>query len=423
MATDPNKTVFISYRRSTSQELARSIFMHLKYNGYDAFFDVNTMDNGAFDDIILNQIGARTHFISIISKGAFERCANDGDWVRREIEEAMRLGRNVVPILWEGCDFAHETNFLPDHIRDDFRRLSGLPLNHFYFDSGMDILTTRFLKSPTHPVKLKTVSTQEQREVEQRKAKIITPTRKSLELMPKPFAWVDIPAGKVTIEKGGYLTQDTTFDVSAFQMSKYPITNAQFEMFANHPDGYENDSWWDFSDEAKGWRKHNPILRNTSFSGDTMPRTNISWYESVAFCQWMIAQTSEIITLPTEQEWQRAAEGNDGRAYPWGNRFDKVRCNTRESGIGKNTPVTHYEGLGDSPFGVVDMSGNTWKWCLTEYDFGNIKLTGYERRIVRGGSCLGNQDFARASHRTYENPYIPNFLDFNIGFFVVCHPY
>ena len=78
--TDPNKTVFISYRRSTSQELARAIFMHLKYNGYDAFFDVNAMDNGAFDEIILNQIGARTHFISIISKGAFERCVDDGAW-------------------------------------------------------------------------------------------------------------------------------------------------------------------------------------------------------------------------------------------------------------------------------------------------------------------------------------------------------
>ncbi|MDX2076371.1 MAG: SUMF1/EgtB/PvdO family nonheme iron enzyme [bacterium] len=434
MATDPNKTVFISYRRSTSQELARSIFMHLKYNGYDAFFDVNTMDNGAFDDIILNQIGARTHFISIISKGAFERCVNDGDWVRREIEEAMRLGRNVVPILWEGCDFTHETNFLPDHIRDDFRRLSGLPLTHFYFDSGMDILTTRFLKSPTHPVTLKTVSTQEQREIEQRKVQIETapppkPTRKSLELMPKPFAWVDIPAGKVTIEAGGYLDKATTFDVGAFQMSKYPITNAQYRLFVDAC-GYTEKRWWTedgWQAKLDGWDWVHSFWEKTGkawiqprywdnqdLNGVNHPVVGVSWYEAIAFCQWMSTQTGENITLPTEQQWQWVAQGSDGRKYPWGNIFDSNRCNTIESGIGKTTPVAQYEGKGDSPFGVVDMSGNVWKWCLTEYETGDVGLIGNEERIMRGGSFLGDSDSILL--RYWTDPMVTE-----TGFYIVCN--
>lgn len=246
-------------------------------------------------------------------------------------------------------------------------------------------------------------------------------TRKSLTLMPKPFAWVDIPAGQVTLtDMGGYLKNPTTFSVDAFQMSKYLITNAQFDVFVNHDDGYKNPAWWGFSDEAMVWRKDNPQPRNTAFVGDTMPRTNVSWYEAIAFCGWMSAQTGEAITLPTEQEWQWAAQGSDGRAYPWGNTFDSNRCNTKESGMGKTTPVTQYEGKGDSPFGVADMSGNVWKWCLTAYESGGIKLTGSEKRILCGGSWLDLADVARASYRSNVDPL--NRYD-RLGFFVVCRPY
>jgi len=245
-------------------------------------------------------------------------------------------------------------------------------------------------------------------------------TRKSLELMPKPFAWMDIPAGQVTLtDMGGYLKESTTFAVGVFQMSKYLITNAQFDVFVNHDDGYKNPAWWGFSDEAKAWRKDNPQPRNTAFAGDTMPRTNVSWYEAVAFCGWMSAQTGEAITLPTEQEWQWVAQGSDVREYPWGNTFDSNRCNTKESGIGKITPVTQYEGKGDSPFGVVDMSGNVWKWCLTSNTSGNTNLIGSETRIVRGGSWSSYAGGACASYR--DGDY-PSYRDDNFGFFVVCHP-
>jgi len=424
--TDPNKTVFISYRRSTSQELARSIFMHLKYNGYDAFFDVNTMDNGAFDDIILNQIGARTHFISIISKGAFERCVNEGDWVRREIEEALRLGRNVVPIIWENCDFAHETNFLPAHIREDFRRLSGLPLTHFYFDSGMGILTDRFLKPPTHAVKLKTISAQEQRQVEQRKAQIETPPPPSPtpvgtaflpstppqiftppipSFLPKPFEWCKIDGGNVTL-KGlyeGYMKQDTTVHVPDFFMAKYPVTNAQYQVFVDAPDGYKNLDWWHYSEGAKAWRKANPKPKHTAFVGDDHPRTNITWYESVAFTLWMSNKLSLNIHLPTDEQWQRAAIGDKNWAYPYGNEFDKNRCNLISKGT---TLVTQYPN-GASPFGVMDMSGNVWEWCFTSYDKGNIPLKDAideQKYVLRGGSWGGSIDVLRAVVRSRFSP-------------------
>jgi hypothetical protein len=99
------KSVFISYRRALGEHFARSIFQDLKMNGWDVLLDVNTIDSGDFDRIILNQIGARAHFILLISQGSLERCTDSSDWVLREVREAIQLERNIVPVIEEGADF------------------------------------------------------------------------------------------------------------------------------------------------------------------------------------------------------------------------------------------------------------------------------------------------------------------------------
>jgi len=166
--TDAEKTVFISYRRSTSKHLARAIFMELREHGYDVFLDVNTIDSGAFDTIILNQIAARAHFVVLLSPGALERCANEGDWLRREIEEAIQLKRNIVPVIEEGFDFETEMGYLPEAWREEFKRFNGPRLFHDYFEAGMETLRTRFLKQPEYSVPVKSPPTPEQAEVRQR---------------------------------------------------------------------------------------------------------------------------------------------------------------------------------------------------------------------------------------------------------------
>lgn len=104
--------------------------------------------------------------------------------------------------------------------------------------------------------------------------------------------------------------------------------------------------------------------------------------------------------LPTEDQWQYAAQGDDGRVYPWGNHFDAKHCNTNESEIGKTSPVRQYAGKGDSPFGVIDMAGNVSEWCVTDYvSKANDIYTTAERRVVRGGSWGSSHDLARVVDR------------------------
>lgn len=146
---DAEKSVFISYRRSVSRHLARSIALDLRAHGYDVFFDVDTVDSGEFDRIVLQQIARRTHFVLVLSRGALERCTDEGDWLRREIETALHLKRNIVPVFEANFSFSAEASHLPESIRD-LPRFNGIPIYHFYFDAAMETLRNRFLKEPQH---------------------------------------------------------------------------------------------------------------------------------------------------------------------------------------------------------------------------------------------------------------------------------
>ncbi|MCA9912790.1 MAG: TIR domain-containing protein [Anaerolineae bacterium] len=100
----PEKTVFISYRR-TNAFTALAVYQDLTQHGYDVFFDYNSIDSGDFEQVILNNILSRTHFIVILTPSALERCNEPGDWLRREIETALDSKRNIVPLMFEGFSF------------------------------------------------------------------------------------------------------------------------------------------------------------------------------------------------------------------------------------------------------------------------------------------------------------------------------
>lgn len=183
----------------------------------------------------------------------------------------------------------------------------------------------------------------------------------SHQLLPAPFAWIDIPG------KG-------------YSIAKYPITNAQFAKFIE-AGGYKQQKWWtqvgwqqrqkDGWTEPRFWQDS----KYSKWNDAKHPVIGVSWYEVVAFCLWLSEVTGENIMLPTEDQWQYAVQGDDLRTYPWGNEWDGNKCNNsvRPCSSGMVTSVRKYEGIGDSPFGVVDMAGNLREWCthkaLKSFDF------------------------------------------------------
>ncbi len=229
--------------------------------------------------------------------------------------------------------------------------------------------------------------------------------------------WCEVPAGTLHVINGknGHSTHDT-LHVDGFYISKYPVTNAQYRLFLDDPKGFGNPKWWEFSSFARAWRMENLEPVPSQFTGDERPRENVTWYEAMAFCNWLSSKIGVRITLPTRQQWQRAAKGSDNRLYPWGNDFDPNRCNTRESKIRQSTAVMRYD-KGVSLFGAYDMAGNVWEWCLNgNYDDCDISTNG--SRAVQGGSYIS------ASERVQNDfHYVlsPEYHYGSIGFRLACY--
>lgn len=139
--------MFLSYRRQNSAYVARTIFQHLRQHGFDVFMDVESLEGGQFTIAIERQIAACAHFVVVLAPGSLERTADPEDVFRCEIQRALELGRNVVPVLMEEFSF----DVARSHLTGPLEALAGynaVRLFHEYVDSGLERLR-RFLGQPT----------------------------------------------------------------------------------------------------------------------------------------------------------------------------------------------------------------------------------------------------------------------------------
>lgn len=232
--------------------------------------------------------------------------------------------------------------------------------------------------------------------------------------------------------------------INAFAIGKYPVTNAEFAEFIA-AGGYVTETYW----TAMGWKWQQGRLGAKNGLQDPLPafwhepRLNqprcpvvgVSWYEAVAFCNWMTRRDVSVkrlerlvYRLPTEAEWEYAARGeNSARNFPWGDRFERGRANTAEAGFGGTTPVSHFP-AGVSPFGVWDLAGNVFEWTLSKWggnwqalefaypyraNDGREDVQGSGARVMRGGSWFNGYQEALCAYRSR---YLAGSRGSNIGF-------
>ena len=168
-----------------------------------------------------------------------------------------------------------------------------------------------------------------------------------------------IPAGKFEM-MGDTCTERLSMNlyVDAFYMDKYEVTNGQYKQFIdtnpqwqkpNIPDKYHNGSYLDH------WNGNNYPIGKENY-----PVTHVSWYAAMAYAQWAGKR------LPTEAEWDKAGRGGlVGMNYPWGDAIDANKANY-DGNFDGPTPVGTYPANG---YGLHDISGNVWEWCLDEHDY------------------------------------------------------
>ena len=221
--------------------------------------------------------------------------------------------------------------------------------------------------------------------------------------------WVEIHGGEFVYQEGERRT------LSTFRMARYPITNVQYQTFIA-AGGYEDGRWW------QGLKRSEP--QPSRWPQANRPRTNVSWYEAVAFCRWLTAQLGHEVRLPNELEWERAARGRKESEYPWGTGYESGWANINEKSpkagewnLQQTTAVGMYP-QGASSEGVLDLSGNVWEWCLNQYEHPEQSAadSSGKARVLRGGSWNLNPDLARGSRRLGRDP---ENRYYNLGFRVV----
>lgn len=188
-------------------------------------------------------------------------------------------------------------------------------------------------------------------------------------------AMVDIPSGEFIY---GDAAKPKRVKVKGFAIDKYPATYQRYGKFINATGHRPPRDWPSETDSPYGLTYY-PVVR-------------VTWDDAVAFCGW------EGKRLPSETEWEKAARGEDGRRYPWGNEFDRSKSNL--GGFGTLRVGSYAEGA--SPYGVLDMVGMVWQWTSTPAGSGMAS----DDRILRGppyssrpqeGTITARQAFSRRS--------------------------
>lgn len=208
----------------------------------------------------------------------------------------------------------------------------------------------------------------------------------------------------------------------AYQIGKYPITNEQYAQFINQTERSITSQM--------GWEGQKPPEYKLNH-----PVAGVSWYDALAYCQWLSQQTGRFYTLPSEAQWEKAARGTDERIYPWGNEWDIHRCHC---GYDHTAPVDAYPA--QSIYGCYDLVGNVREWTSTlwgenrlapdpqfHYPWSNDKredLTAKSHfyRVYRGGAAADNPTHLRCSARNGYAPNQPGPPHKRFGFRVVLKP-
>lgn len=212
--------------------------------------------------------------------------------------------------------------------------------------------------------------------------------------------WVTIRGGQPFVYQDGRHP-----GLPTFQIARYPVTNAQFQAFID-AGGYADERWW------RGLARSIVEPFFPSWDEPNSPRESVCWYEAIAYCRWLSDAMAVRISLPTEEQWERTARGCGGREFPWGAlEPDCMNCRVHsdddgEADVGRTTAVGIFpRGATPMPEGVLDLSGNTWEWCMNEYlDPSRIGCGGNDYRVLRGGSWNFTPGCCGATYRFRELP-------------------
>ncbi|WP_336206984.1 formylglycine-generating enzyme family protein [Nonomuraea sp. LPB2021202275-12-8] len=231
--------------------------------------------------------------------------------------------------------------------------------------------------------------------------------------------WVEIPAGMLRrgtpaeeVEEVAHRYADTGVPVEWYR-KEAPRTEIHLPAFRIARTQVTVGQWTLFAQATRRPAPQAPVDH---------PVIGVTWKEAMDYCRWLEEQFGGLdVRLPTEDEWERAARGDDGREFPWGNEYRTGLANLVDLGIGTTTPVGSFP-EGASPFGVLDMAGNADEWTSTRYapypgapiEVPSAEDWAFDPHVTRGGAFRHDRDLARCARR--HGAYEQDLTAIGVGF-------
>jgi formylglycine-generating enzyme required for sulfatase activity len=297
---------------------------------------------------------------------------------------------------------------------------AGMPAGHIVFTAAASTNWYNILSEADRRMKVQAIASVARKDFPKRSDELAEAEHEYLHPVPgriKPPETVLIPAGHFLMgsaedDPEGLENEQPqhSLELPDYRIAKYPVTNDQYQEFVHHTNHAVPKHWKD-GQPPPGKGNH--------------PVVCVSLDDTRAYCCWLTEATRRNCRLPTEQEWEKAARGPrpESRRYPWGEDWRKGYCNTREAGYGDTTPVSTFERLNVSPYGIVDAVGNVWEWTQSFYAAypggGPRQRYGTKYYVVRGGAWNGDREDARVCVR---GRYPPGTKREYLGFRVVIGP-
>lgn len=435
----PKYDIFISYRRIGGAQYARTLQLMLEKKGYKVFLDYDELKDEEFSPQIEAAIRNSTIYMIVLTKDSMARCANEGDWVRREIEIALDNGNKIIPVNPDGT-----FDGIPDNVPQKIKDAIGLKqYSEINFGQSLNATVDLMVKNRIKPyvhrhswdqwmgivvglcviAAIGIIFLQHKKATEA--AAEIELLKQEITFQDNSFSWPeDIDKEQLLAIKeildnmqlieGGEFTQgaeplpDGTYHENVEVEFETPAHNETVKSFFISKFEVTRGQW-------------NAIMNDNRTGDKDLPIDSITYDQAKEFCKALFETIGLDFRLPTESEWEYAAKGGsqpEGFIFAGSDNPDDVAWYAKNSG-GKSHANIQDDLPGTCTVNdLFNMSGNVSEWCDTEFmPYDESVLVSEERTmVVRGGNFDSEEYEITTTHR---EPALPGTSIPTLGFRLV----